>query len=98
MNIKLKIEKANEEAAQRMIAGLPVLVDIAPAREVVPGIQDHMIMHSGPPIQWVGHAGRTDQHGFRHPAAIRHGVGDAGGADHHRLVYPAAIRDRQRQP
>jgi hypothetical protein len=52
MDIKLKIEKANEETVQRMISGLPVLIDIEPAGGVVPGMQDNMIMHSGPPIAW----------------------------------------------
>jgi len=52
MDIKQKIEKANEEAARRLIAGEPVLVDIAPAGEVVPGMQDRMITHAGPPIGW----------------------------------------------
>jgi hypothetical protein len=52
MDIKQKIEKANEEAVGRMISGVPVLVDIAPAGEVIPGLTDKMIMHSGPPIEW----------------------------------------------
>jgi len=52
MDIKQKIEQANSEAVKRMIAGDPVLVDIAPASEVIPGMQDRMITHSGPPITW----------------------------------------------
>ena len=52
MDIKQKIEKANEEATQRLIQGEPVLVDIAPAGEVIPGLQDKMILHAGPPIEW----------------------------------------------
>ena len=52
MDIKQKIEKANEEAVRRLIAAEPVLVDIAPAGEVVPGMQDRMILHAGPPIEW----------------------------------------------
>ena len=52
MDIKQKIEKANEEAARRLIQGEPVLVDIAPAGEVIPGMQGKMITHSGPPIEW----------------------------------------------
>src|SRR3990172_13271568 len=52
MDIKQKIEKANEEAAHRLTIGEPVLVDIAPAREVIPGMQDKMITYSGPPIEW----------------------------------------------
>ena len=52
MDIKQKIEKANEEAVRRLIAGEPVLVDIAPAGEVIPGMKDRMITHAGPPIEW----------------------------------------------
>ncbi len=52
MDIKQKIEKANEEVAHRLISGAPVLVDIAPAHEVIPGMKDKMITHAGPPIDW----------------------------------------------
>ncbi len=52
MDIKQKIEKANEEALHRMVSAEPVLVDIAPACEVIPGMQDKMVIHSGPPIEW----------------------------------------------
>jgi len=52
MDIKQKIQKANEEATGRMIAGEPVLVDVAPAREVIPGMKDRLITHAGPPIEW----------------------------------------------
>jgi hypothetical protein len=52
-DIKKKIETANEEAVKRMNAGDPVLVDIAPAGEVIPGLKERMILHSGPPIDWA---------------------------------------------
>jgi len=52
MDIKQKIKTANEEVAQMIIQGEPALVDIAPAGEVIPGLQDKMILHSGPPIEW----------------------------------------------
>jgi hypothetical protein len=52
MDIKQKIEAANQEAFERMIQGEPVLVDIAPAGEVIPGMEDHLITHAGPPIEW----------------------------------------------
>jgi len=52
MDIKQEIAKANEEVAKRLIQGEPVLVDIAPAGEVIPGMQGKMITHSGPPIEW----------------------------------------------
>ena len=57
MDIKQKIEMANEEVAQRLIQGEPVLVDIAPAAEVIPGLEDKMIIHAGPPIEWSGVCG-----------------------------------------
>ncbi len=53
MDIKQKIEKANEEALRRLNLGEPVLVDIAPAGEVIPGLVDRMVLHSGPPIEWA---------------------------------------------
>jgi hypothetical protein len=52
MDIKQKIEQANEEAANRLKQGDPVLVDIAPAGEVIPGLSGKMIIHAGPPIEW----------------------------------------------
>ena len=52
MDIKQKIENANQQAVKRMIDANPVLVDIAPAIEVIPGMKDKMVIHSGPPIAW----------------------------------------------
>jgi len=52
MDIKQKIEEANQLAVKRMLDADPVLVDIAPAIEVIPGLQDRMVTHSGPPITW----------------------------------------------
>jgi len=52
MDIKHKIAEANAEAARRLTSGEPVLVDLAPAGEVIPGMQGKMITHSGPPIDW----------------------------------------------
>jgi hypothetical protein len=52
MEIKQKIEKANKEAVQCLNSGEPVLVDIAPAGEVIPGMKGKMITHAGPPIKW----------------------------------------------
>jgi len=52
MDIKQKIEKANEEAVGRLTSGDPILVDVAPAGEVIPGLEGMMITHAGPPIEW----------------------------------------------
>ena len=57
MEIKQNIEKANEEAVYRLTSGEPVLVDIAPAGEVIPGMKDKMITHAGPPIEWENMCG-----------------------------------------
>jgi hypothetical protein len=51
-DIKQKIEAANLETLRRINAGNPVLVDISPAGEVIPGLKDRMILHSGPPVDW----------------------------------------------
>lgn len=53
MDIKQKIEAANQEATEKLIQGEPVLVDIAPAGEVIPGMEGRLITHSGPPIAWT---------------------------------------------
>jgi hypothetical protein len=52
MDLKQEITKANAEAVGRLIKADPVLVDIAPAGEVIPGLKGKMILHSGPPITW----------------------------------------------
>src|SRR3990167_8030021 len=51
-DIKEKIAAANTEAVKRINAADTVLVDIAPAGEVIAGLGDRMILHSGPPIDW----------------------------------------------
>jgi hypothetical protein len=56
-DIKQKIAAANEEAAGRMNEADPVLVDIAPAVEVVPGMTDRLILHAGPPVDWSSMCG-----------------------------------------
>lgn len=46
------IDEANAEVVRRLDQGVPRLVGIRPASEVVPGMGDRMILHSGPPIAW----------------------------------------------
>ncbi len=53
MDIKQQIEQANLKAAEIISQGDPVLVDIAPAGDVIPGLEDKMILHAGPPIEWA---------------------------------------------
>ena len=48
---------ANVQALNKIIAADPVLVDIRPAGEVVPRLKDHMVLHSGPPVDWLNMSG-----------------------------------------
>ncbi len=50
--LKTRVEVANAEALTRLTSADPVLVDVAPAGEVVEGLEDRMILHAGPPIEW----------------------------------------------
>lgn len=43
---------ANKTALQGMASADPVLVDIAPASEVVPGMSPELFLHAGPPIDY----------------------------------------------
>src|ERR1700740_125757 len=52
MGLKERINAANEEALRRIVAADPVLVDVAAAAKVIPGMRDRLILHSGPPIDW----------------------------------------------
>lgn len=52
LDLKSRVEAANAAALARLVAADPVLVDLAPARDVVDGLGDRMILHAGPPIAW----------------------------------------------
>jgi len=43
---------ANAEAVRRMTGAEPVLIDVRPAGEAVPGMTPNMILTSGPPMDW----------------------------------------------
>jgi hypothetical protein len=51
-DLKARIEVANAEAVRRLNEARPWLVDVQPARDVIPGMGERMILHSGPPITW----------------------------------------------
>lgn len=42
---------ANEVAFGRLASARPVWLGVKPARDVVPGLQDNMLLHSGPPLR-----------------------------------------------
>src|SRR6266480_3392810 len=47
-----RVDRANQEAAQRMITARPRLMDVRPAHEAIPGMHKHLLLHAGPPITW----------------------------------------------
>src|SRR5437868_11712201 len=47
-----RVDQANQEAVQRMMAARRRLVDVRPAIEVIPGMHKRLLLHAGPPITW----------------------------------------------
>ena len=47
-----RVDHANQEVVQRMMAARPRLVDVQPAGEAIPGMHKHLLLHAGPPITW----------------------------------------------
>ncbi len=51
-HLGFKISKANFEATRRMLEAEPVLIDVVPASKVIPSLDEKVILHAGPPIDW----------------------------------------------
>ncbi len=100
-----RVERANAEAFGRFASAQPVLVDIVPARDALPGMAGgrRVILHAGPPIAWANMCGPMQ--GAILGAAVLEGWADsvetatrlvaAGGIDlepchHHGAVGPMA--------
>lgn len=54
--LRKKIDQANQEAMQRILAARPMLIDVQTAREAL-GLDDHQFLHSGPPIDFASMCG-----------------------------------------
>jgi hypothetical protein len=52
-----EIEGANREAVSRMMGAQPVVVGVARACEVIPGMTERTFLHAGPPIDWAHASG-----------------------------------------
>src|SRR2546421_11618305 len=52
-----RVDRANQDSVQRMITARPRLMDVRPAREAIPGMHSHLLLHAGPPITWERMAG-----------------------------------------
>jgi Protein of unknown function (DUF1116) len=51
------IARANDEAVGRMQAARPLVVGVATAGEVLPGMGPRTFLHAGPPIEWADMSG-----------------------------------------
>jgi hypothetical protein len=53
----ISVEAANATAFERLDAADPWVVDVAPAREVLPGYRDNLVLTSGAPMPWSAYTG-----------------------------------------
>ena len=65
---------ANAEALRRLTEATPMLVGVAPAGDVVPGMEPHVILTSGAPLDWPDYTGGQRR-------AVLHGAVYEGLAD-----------------
>jgi hypothetical protein len=45
-------QRANQETLQKLVTADPVLIDVRPARDVVPGMEENVVLTSGVPMSW----------------------------------------------
>lgn len=50
--LRADIAAANAEAVDRLLKAKPAIVGIGAARDVIPGMSSHLILHAGPPVTW----------------------------------------------
>lgn len=51
-DIAKKIDAANQQALQRILAAQPTIVGIGIAGEVIPSMTKRTVLHAGPPVTW----------------------------------------------
>ncbi len=51
------IEKANAHVVEKFMEARPVLVGVAKALDVIPGMRPDLLLHAGPPVTWERMAG-----------------------------------------
>ena len=50
--MKIDIDKANAAAVERLTTARPILKSVARAGDVIPALEDGLLLHAGPPIEW----------------------------------------------
>lgn len=68
------VAAANEETSRRLREARPILVGIARAGDVIPGMDERTFLHAGPPIDWVDMTG--PMRGAAMGAALFEGLAD----------------------
>ena len=49
-----RVDSANQDALQKILAAEPVLVDVARAGDLIPALDsERLLLHAGPPIEWA---------------------------------------------
>jgi uncharacterized protein DUF1116 len=48
----MDIDEANRTAVEKMMSARPMLKSVKPAREAIPGMEENLLLHAGPPIEW----------------------------------------------
>lgn len=49
---RAKIERANQQAMEKILNGMPHLTGLSTALEVIPGMHKQLFLHAGPPVSW----------------------------------------------
>ncbi len=48
----INIDQANQKAIDAFMEARPVVVGVAKARDVIPGMHENLFLHAGPPVTW----------------------------------------------
>ncbi|HSM24075.1 MAG TPA: DUF1116 domain-containing protein [Anaerolineaceae bacterium] len=48
----INIDQANQKAIDAFMEARPVLVGVAKAKDVIPGMHENLFLHAGPPVTW----------------------------------------------
>ena len=51
--VAARVEAANERVIAALLGARPFLVDVRPARALVPALKDRVLLHAGPPLAWA---------------------------------------------
>ena len=72
------VDAANARAVEQLVGAQPLLVDVRPAAEVLPGLGPRTLFHAGPPIDWASASGPL--RGALQGALVYEGLADSPAA------------------